>query len=289
MRDSLDAIRQHYETVDENTTTVENVMQALAQLDGPLTVEKLAGLDQFHAGGLDATRDLAELAGIDARTRVLDAGSGLGGPARYLANAYGCQVTGVDLTPSFVQLANFLAAQTGLADLTHFEVGDLRALRFPDRGFDVIWTQHVVMNIRDRAEVYREFHRLLAPGGRLVFFDVFAPDEKPALTFPVPWAESPQTSFLFTQAETIQALAAAGFTTGIWNDVTEQTQAALTSVQPSVPFPAGSPQALTLITLMGPRFREMMRNLQSNIRAGLIRFVRARYEAAPEPGQDTRQ
>jgi len=69
---------------------------------------------------------------------------------------------------------------------SQLQAGDLLALPFPDSGFDVVWTQHVVMNIPDRERVYREFRRVLRPGGKLVFYDALATDAKPELHFPVP-------------------------------------------------------------------------------------------------------
>jgi cyclopropane fatty-acyl-phospholipid synthase-like methyltransferase len=64
--------------------------------------------------GLEATDRLARFAGIESGTNILDAGSGLGGPSRYLASTYGCRVVGVDLSPSFVAVAQLLAQRTGL-------------------------------------------------------------------------------------------------------------------------------------------------------------------------------
>jgi sarcosine/dimethylglycine N-methyltransferase len=162
--------------------------------------------------GIAATEQLARIAGIERGATILDAGSGLGGPSRYLAGTYGCRVIGVDLSPSFVAVAQLLAQRTGLNNLVSYQIGDLLALPFPDSSFDVVWTQHVVMNIPDRERVYREFRRMLRPGGKLGFYDVLATDASLELHFPVPWAENSETSFLFTQDETSSVLATAGFT-----------------------------------------------------------------------------
>jgi len=129
----------------------------------------------MHRYGM--TREqLAQIAGIERGATILDAGSGLGGPSRYLASTYGCRVIGVDLTPSFVAVAQLLAQRTGLNTLVSYQIGDLLALPFPDSCFDAVWTQHVVMNIPDRERVYREFRRVLKPGGKLAFYDVLATD-----------------------------------------------------------------------------------------------------------------
>jgi sarcosine/dimethylglycine N-methyltransferase len=138
--------------------------------------------------GLAATEQLAQIAGIERGAAILDAGSGLGGPSRYLASTYGCRVIGADLSPSFVAVAQLLAQRTGLNALVSYQIGDLLALPFPDSCFDVVWTQHVVMNIPDRERVYREFRRMLRPGGKLAFYDLLATDASLELHFPVPWA-----------------------------------------------------------------------------------------------------
>jgi sarcosine/dimethylglycine N-methyltransferase len=272
-QDAARLIQQHYETAQGNDERISSVMERLERLgENPLSTTQLAPLDQFHTGGLATTKKLAEFAGIGPSMKVLDAGSGLGGPSRYLAETFGCTVVGIDLTPSFVELSKFLAKRTGLNNLVSYEVGNLLALPFPDKSFNVVWTQHVVMNIPEREKVYREFHRVLSPEGKLAFFDVVAPDDKPALHFPVPWAESNETSFLLTKAETIQALQQAGFEQGSWQDVTEP------SLQAFANAPTPAPDDLNLGTVMGPRFMGMLANLRRNLSEGRVRLVVGVYD-----------
>lgn len=264
-------LRQHYESADGNAEQVARVMEWLDDSPGPLTPAQLAPLDQFHVGGLATTQALAELAGLEAGMNVLDAGSGLGGPSRYLAQVHGCRVTGVDLMPSFVELSRRLAERTGLGERVEYVAGDLAALPFPDGTFDLVWTQHVVMNLPDRASAYREFRRMLRPGGNLVFFDVYAPDAGLEPHFPVPWAQSAQTSFLMTRAETEEALEGAGFGAGLWQDVTARAVQAATSAPPP------ALEGLSLTDLMGPRFAEMLSNLRRNLAEGRVRLAMGRY------------
>ena len=200
--------------------------------------------------GLSDRTACADCAAIERATAILDAGSGLGGPSRYLASTYGCRVIGVDLSPSFVAVAQLLAQKTGLVALVNYQVGDLLALPFPDSHFDVVWTQHVVMNIPDRERVYREFRRMLRPGGKLAFFDVLATDASLELHFPVPWAESSETSFLFTQDETSSVLVTAGFTISAWNDATNEVLKWIVQQKPPT-------QGFNLGLVMGPRFAEI--------------------------------
>src|ERR1700744_2779074 len=118
--------------------------------------EDLEPLDQFHSRGLEATVELAQALKPDSATRVLDIGSGLGGPSRYLAATYGCTVHGIDLNLSFVDAANFLAEKTGLTGQVTYQCANALSLPFDTGVFDIAWTQHVAMNIADRAALYGE-------------------------------------------------------------------------------------------------------------------------------------
>ena len=112
------------------------------------------------------------LTGIAADMSVLDVGSGIGGPARFLAATYGCRVTGVDLSEPFVDAARYLTERTGHSGRVSFETASALDLPFGDGHFDVALLQHVAMNIADRPRLYREIRRVLKSGGRFATFDV---------------------------------------------------------------------------------------------------------------------
>jgi ubiquinone/menaquinone biosynthesis C-methylase UbiE len=131
----------------------------LAADEGRLTPQQLAPLDQFHTRGITATAELAKLAGITADMSVLDIGSGIGGPARFLAASYGCRVTGIDLSETFVNAARHLTERTGQSELVSFGSGSALELPFDDGGFDAALLLHVAMNISDRARLYSEIRR----------------------------------------------------------------------------------------------------------------------------------
>ncbi|RUY83366.1 class I SAM-dependent methyltransferase, partial [Mesorhizobium sp. M7A.F.Ca.CA.001.12.2.1] len=107
MTDELEGVRDHYRATGL-TERLKTVLAALGPEDQLLTPQQLGVLDQFHTRGLAATAELAQLAGIAADMSILDVGSGVGGPARFLAATYGCRVTGVDLSEPFVDAARYL-------------------------------------------------------------------------------------------------------------------------------------------------------------------------------------
>jgi ubiquinone/menaquinone biosynthesis C-methylase UbiE len=223
-----------------------------------LTARDLAPLDQFHTGGLRATMELAAALDPAAGARVIDVGCGLGGAARYVASTFQCQVRGIDLSPSFIDAARLLTERSGLADHVQFDVGNAVALPYPDGTFDIAWTQHAAMNVRDRAGMYAEVFRVLRPGGRFGMSDILAGTG--ALHFPVPWAEEQHTSFLMDGAALREALEGAGFRVVSWTDRSDTSLASLDAL-------ASSPRSpLSLELVMGDRFPEMVATLARNLR-----------------------
>ena len=270
MNDVLDDVRDHYRA----TGLTERLRAALKAL-GPerLTPQQLAALDQFHTRGLAATADLAKLAGITADMSVLDVGSGVGGPARFLASAFGCQVTGIDLSEPFVDAARYLTERTGQSEEVSFQSGSALELPFDDGRFDIVLLQHVAMNISDRARLYREIRRVLKSGGRFATFDVVLNGGEPH--YPVPWARTPATSFLFTAAATREAIEAAGFRVLAWQDDTEAAKAWIAQLRAS-----GPPPSPNLGVVMGPDFAQLAANLGRNLMEGRLGILTAVFEVA---------
>ena len=184
MIDVLDGVRDHYRATGL-TERLKTALAALGPADKQLTPQQLAALDQFHTRGLAATAELGKLAGVTAGTLVLDVGSGVGGPARFLAATCGCQVTGVDLSEPFVDAARYLTERTGQSGQVSFETASALELPFDDGRFDVVLLQHVAMNISDRTRLYREIRRVLKSGGRFAIFDVVLNERRAALSRPL--------------------------------------------------------------------------------------------------------
>ena len=208
MQDHATLVNQQYSRQELYQTILDALQEDGVEADA-ITREKLAGVDEFHVRGQEVTREMAALANLSAGTSVLDVGCGLGGPARLLADEYGCEVTGIDLTEEYIRTANQLSKLTRLDGLTHFITGNALELPFTDGRFDVAWTQHVQMNISDKNRFYQEIARVLKPGGRFMYYDIFSVDHQP-IQFPVPWADNPTISHLMTLAEYRSVLTGAG-------------------------------------------------------------------------------
>lgn len=174
------------------------------------TIEALAPYDQFHGRGLEATEDIAALVAVRPTDHLLDVGSGLGGPARWVSTRFGCRITGIDLTPEFCAIAEHLTRLVGLDARVRFQVGDALSMPFADGMFAGAYSMFVAMNIEDKAQLYREIHRVLEPGGWLVLSQIVR-GEQGAVMYPTPWAATEAESFLSTVEETRNGLLAAGF------------------------------------------------------------------------------
>jgi ubiquinone/menaquinone biosynthesis C-methylase UbiE len=190
------------------------------------TLDALAPYDQFHGRGLDATIEIADALTIGAADHILDIGSGIGGPARYFANRFGCRVTGIDLTAEFCEIARELTDALGLEARVDFNVGDALAMPFPNERFDGAYSMNVSMNIGDKPALYREIHRVLKPGAWLVLSEIARGADKDP-EYPTPWASSARTSFLASPEATRSCLIAAGFNVVRIRSTREQALAAI--------------------------------------------------------------
>ncbi|WP_352127778.1 class I SAM-dependent methyltransferase [Mesorhizobium sp. dw_380] len=265
-------MRDHYRATGL-TERLKTVLAALGPEDQLLTPQQLGVLDQFHTRGLAATAELAQLAGIAAGMSVLDVGSGIGGPARFLAATYGCRVTGVDLSDPFVDAARYLTKRTGQSGQLSFQTASALELPFDDGRFDIVLLQHVAMNISDRARLYSEIRRVLKSGGRFATFDVVLGEGEPH--YPLPWARTTATSFLLTADATREAIEPAGFRVLAWQDDTEVAKAWFRQLRAS-----GPPPSPNLGVVMGPDFAELTANLGRNLAEGRLGILTAVFEAA---------
>ena len=122
--------------------------------------------EQYHLGGAEDTRRMADLLKISAADRVLDLACYVGGPARQLARDYGCQVVGVDISGDCIAIAQKLTELCALMDRVRFVCASAETVPEPDGSFTVAWSQG---SFPSDLSWLKEMHRLLVPGGRIAF------------------------------------------------------------------------------------------------------------------------
>lgn len=235
-----------------------------------LTTRDLATVDEFHIRGRRATLELAERMALTPGSRVLDIGSGLGGPARVVAEVYGCQVTGLDLNPAFCEAAAEISQWLGLADKVRFVPGDAANPPFEPAGYDAAMSIHVGMNVADKGAFYAGARRLLKPGGIFAVYDVLQGEGGPVL-FPVPWARDESISHLATPEAMRRHLSAAGFEIEDEIDSTEDSHAWFQAVAARMAETGPPPVGFHLF--LGPDFPDMARNQVRNLAEKRIRTV----------------
>ncbi len=260
------AVQAHYARTELGSVILAALEKAGKDLSR-LTPEDLAPIDEFHIRGRAATLELARTARVDATKHVLDVGSGVGGTSRCLAREFGCRVTGIDLTDEYCRAATMLTDRIGLAELVNFRQGDATRLPFPDASFDVVWTEHVAMNIPDKPTLYREMYRVLKPGGTLAIYDVLAGPSGSVL-FPVPWARTSESSFLVTPAILRGLLENVGFKVEDWSDTTDAARAWFVSMAERIRKDGFPP--LGFHVLLGADFQVMAQNQGRNLQEGRI-------------------
>jgi len=220
---------------------IERALVAAGKDLGHLRPADLALLEDFHTMGRIATAQLADLAEITPGDQVLDAGSGIGGTARWLN-----QLVGLD-------------------DQITVRQADVTDLPFEDAIFTVVFSQHVQMNVADKALLYAEARRVLVDGGRLAMWDIVAGEDREP-DFPVPWADRPEYSHLTTSDRLRAAIGAAGFEIEQWHDLTGQAAAMMQMLLTLPPSPIG-------LQAFVPGFAPKAKNLTAALTDGRLRAV----------------
>ncbi|GAB0106419.1 class I SAM-dependent methyltransferase [Nocardia sp. JMUB6875] len=246
---------------------IEKALIAAGRDLGALQLTDLALVEDFHTMGRIATGALAELARPTPESRVLDAGSGIGGTARFVADTYGCRVTAVDLTEDYCETARWLNTLVGLEDRIVVQQGDVTDLPFATGSFDVVFSQHVQMNIPDKNALYREVHRVLDTAGLLAIWDITVAEDAVA-DYPLPWADRPDQSHLLTPAALRAVLERSGFALEHWDDLTDQAATIMRMVLTAPPNPVG-------LQVFVPNFAEKIEHLTQALSDGRLRAIRA--------------
>jgi ubiquinone/menaquinone biosynthesis C-methylase UbiE len=242
----MNAVVDHY-GISDLTARIATALRDAGKDLAHLKTADLAAIDEFHVRGRSATLELAKRMELTTGGQVLDIGSGLGGPARTLAEIYGCRVTGIDLSPVFCETARQLSRWVGLNDKVDFVEGDATSLPFDPATFDAAMTIHVAMNIEAKSAIYSGARHALKPRRIFAVYDILQ-GEGGDIVFPVPWARDASISHLASPAEMRNLLQGAGFRIEAEDDSTEASevwfkQAAVTMNSPTSP-PVGLRQFL---------------------------------------------
>ncbi len=265
-------VTEHYST-GELLRRIDEAFRASGLDPEKLTPQDLAPLEHMHTGGLEAThRAISELR-LRPDDTVLDIGCGIGGTAREVTREYGARCAGIDLVPEFVEAASELSRRVGLDGSTRFIEASALNLPMQDGMFDGVSIMHLGMNIEDKARMLSEAFRVLKPGKRLVICEIMLGPIAEPMTYPVPWAETADTSYL-ADPETYRALAAeAGFAPVSESDYYTET------LGQSFPRRTGSLRSpLGSHLMMGVAAAQKISNHNENLRAGRIVAVQMSFD-----------
>lgn len=261
---SANAIADHWGRGDVYGLIVSALNKASKPLKG-LTVEDLAPVDHFHARGFPATVELADRLPIKADQHIVDIGCGLGGPARYIAKRFQCTVSGVDITQPFVEAANMLTKLVRMEGQVKIERGDGQHLPYPSACFDGGYTQHVTMNVPDRATFFAEAYRVLKPGAFFALTE-HGSGAKGHPHYPVPWSADGSSAYLATPTETRAFLAEAGFEDIVVEDTGVKYVAGYRAMLEKAE--RGTLPPLGIHILLGDTWSQKVRNAARNIEEG---------------------
>lgn len=265
MRTTEFAVVEHYSQPELLKRIEAGLQESGADLSN-LKPSDLASVEEFHIGGRRATEHAVSTMGLLPAHHVLDIGCGIGGAARYIAATVGAHVTGIDLTPEYIEVATALSARVGLSDRLRFEVASALAMPLGNARFDAAITFHVAMNIADRAGLYAEIARVMKPGAVLCVYDVMKKSEAD-LTFPLPWASTPKTSFLLSPVNTVKLLRAAGFDV---TSVEDRTDFAIDYFYKSTAAQKNGAPPLGIHLLMGDTAKTKFANALANLERGHV-------------------
>ncbi|MEM9785893.1 MAG: methyltransferase domain-containing protein [Pseudomonadota bacterium] len=259
-------VAAHYTTQD----LMERIDKALRdQGVDAVSVDDLKPVDEFHTGGLESTDALLSQLDITAETKVLDIGCGLGGTARHIVHRYGAHVTGIDLTPLFVEVGQALNKQVHLDEAIDLQVASAIELPMKDRGFDLVTMFHVGMNIADKEHLFAEVARVLKSDGRFALFDVMRDDNPDDLVFPLPWSEWSETSFVDEPSIYEEAAKAVGLTLHARRYRRDFALSYFAHVFAAIEK-SGGPPPLGIHLLMGDTAGEKLKNYVANVEAHRI-------------------
>lgn len=261
-------VQEHY-THGALLASIEEFLHTRGIDPAHLTYQDLFVCDQMHGRGVNATREHIEHAGIEAGMRVLDIGCGIGGASRCIAAEQNCQVTGIDLTTEFIDVARVLTTRCGLDHRIEYFAVDALAMPFGNQTFDHVWCHNVTMNIQDKVGLISEIGRVLKPDGRFSCSEL-ALGEAGEPFYPLPWADQPGDSFLLTPEAMRTTIEAGGFRIVEQVDINEANLSYQREFQERAKRGQTSPSINPLSFKLGDAFIERVRNVGKSAEAGRL-------------------
>jgi SAM-dependent methyltransferase len=188
-------------------------------------------------------------------------------------------VTGVDLSESYIEVAQKLTHLLDMQEQITFLAASALALPFADNTFDGAWSIQMNMNVEDKLTWLAEIYRVLKPGGCVVLYEVCGHKNTPVY-YTVPWAQDSSMSFLVPPDTFREFLTCAGFDIEVWNDKTDLAQEEFSQVAK----PTGKPDLPILgsYLLVGDDIKTKAYNLRCNLeeeRVSLIETVAVKPNA----------
>ena len=250
-----ESVQSHYFVSELYNNILDKLKTICVDLNNVKRTD-LSSVDEFHVRGLEVSKELAQQI-TSSNLKVLDVGCGLGGPARMIADEKGCTVTGLDLSQEFINTAKALSKLVNLDSKTTFLKADALDLPFERNSFDIVWTQHVQMNIFEKKKFYSEIFRVLKTGGKFLYYDIFKSSDND-INHPMPWASRQDLSHLINIAELEKILNSIGFNSFSKKN---QTDAGLVSIKQMLShIKEFGPPIMGLNVLMGKDTKQKILN-----------------------------
>lgn len=260
-------VADHY-AVEDIIGRIQTGLEKSGKSIGSVGIDDLSLVDEFHIGGRKASEHFFDQLGFTSEHHLLDLGCGIGGAARYISDRAGSKVTGIDLTPEFIEAGRILNSWVRMEESVDLNIGNALSTRYPSEKFDGAYTMHVFMNIEDKLSGFREAYRALKPGATFGVYDI-TKYGKGEFAYPVPWATDEKTSFLETSEKYLEDLETAGFEILFVNDRYEFAVEFFKEVRAKI-ADSGGPPPLGIHVHMGQDAPAKISNLTENLINGLV-------------------
>jgi ubiquinone/menaquinone biosynthesis C-methylase UbiE len=234
----------------------------------------LTPIEELHLRGSVATLELAHKIGLNEKMKILDVGCGIGGPARNIVSKFGCHVTGLDLSKEYCHVAEMINKYIGLSDKIEIHQGNALDMPFNDDLFDVVFLQHVLMNINDKNRLFTQIKKVLRPNGCLAVYSICAGPLSP-IYYPVIWANNPNINFLLSPNNLRELIHSMGFKERSWMDYTPRVIEAI-DLQRMKPKPKKKHPINLGLIVKDPSVK--WKNMVLNLKEGRIVVIQGIFE-----------